>query len=74
MRGRSREVITRNGVKFQIFNAIFSEEENDEDTFEFVLSNRNILEICRIEDVLNYVKRMQENYLGIWHDRKMPVL
>ena len=39
-------------------------DENDEDTYEFVLSNRKILEICGTEDVLDYVKRMQENYLG----------
>ena len=39
-------------------------DDNDEDTYEFVLSNRKILEICGTEDVLDYVKRMQENYLG----------
>ena len=29
-----------------------------------MLLNRKILEICGTEDVLDYVKRMQENYLG----------
>ena len=39
-------------------------DENAEDTYKFVLSNRKMLEICGTEDVLDYVKRMQENYLG----------
>ena len=39
-------------------------DENDEDTYELVLSNRTILEICGPENVLDYVKQMQENYLG----------
>ena len=46
-------------------------DENDEDTYEFVLSNRKILEICGTEDVLDYVKRMQENYLGHIARQKM---
>ena len=29
-----------------------------------MLSNRKILEICGTENVLDYVIRMQENYLG----------
>ena len=40
-------------------------DENDDETYQFVLSNSKILEICGTEDVLDYVKRMQANYL--WH-------
>ena len=39
-------------------------DENDDETYQFVLSNSKILEICGTEDVLDYVKRMQANYLG----------
>ena len=38
-------------------------DENDDDTYQFVLSNQKISETCGTEDVLDYVKRMQENYL-----------
>ena len=39
-------------------------DENDNETYQFVLSNSKILEICGTEDVLDYIKRMQANYLG----------
>ena len=39
-------------------------DENDDETYQFVLSNSKILEIRGTEDVLDYVKRMQANYLG----------
>ena len=36
-------------------------DENDDETYQFVLSNSKILEICGTEDVLDYVKCMQAN-------------
>ena len=38
-------------------------DENDDETSQFVLSNRKSLQICGTGDVLDYVKRMQENFL-----------
>ena len=35
-----------------------------DETYQFVLSNSKILEIYGTEDVLDYVKQMQANYLG----------
>ena len=38
-------------------------DENDDEASQFVLSNRQCLQICGTEDVLDYVKRMQEDFL-----------
>ena len=54
----------RGGFKIKV-------DEND-DTYQFVPSNSKILQLCGTVDVLDYVKQMQENYLGhiarLWKD------
>ena len=39
-------------------------DENNELTFKYVLSSDDVLHICNTEDVLQYVKRQQGNYLA----------
>ena len=39
-------------------------DKNGDETYQFVLLNRKILQICGTEDLVDYVKLMQENYLG----------
>ena len=39
-------------------------DENNEITFQYVLSSEDVLQICHTEDIMKYVRRQQENYLG----------
>ena len=39
-------------------------DENNEQTFHFALSSEDVLRICATEDILPYIKRQQQNYLG----------
>ena len=49
--------------------------ENDDQTYQFLLSDREILQICGAEDVLHHVKGMQVNYLGhITREKKHSTL
>ena len=37
---------------------------NNQETFKYVLSGEDVLEICETEDVLEFIKRRQESYLS----------
>ena len=39
-------------------------DENGDKTYEYVLSNEDVLEICKTENVLEFIRKQQENYLG----------
>ena len=39
-------------------------DDNNEQTFHFVLSSADVLRICETEDILQYVMRQHQNYLG----------
>ena len=39
-------------------------DENGNATFAYTLTNDDVLEICKTEDVLTFIKQQQENYLG----------
>ena len=39
-------------------------DDNNEQTFHFVMSSEDVLRVCKTEDILQYVKRQQQKYLG----------
>ena len=39
-------------------------DDNNEQTFHFIMSSEDVLRVCKTEDILQYIKRQQHNYLG----------
>jgi len=37
-------------------------EEKDEENFSYVLSNNDVLGICKTEDIISHVEKQQFNY------------